>query len=302
MRIIDMLNLRVNPIYKQETRVSSRSFRLPLIILLFNTVLAVMALLNMYSMIAQVQRTAEIQYSSFVGLYIFVAMVEFVLLLFITPALTAGTISGERERQTLNMLLTTHMTPLDIVLGKLGASLSNILLMIVSSFPILALGFIYGGVTLLDILRLVICYSMTALLVGCIGICCSAVFRKSTIATVVSYCVMMILVVGTVVINHMVSVFQRTLSLSGSYDSGACLYMLLFNPAATFPAVLESQMGGYSSLDVILPWATVAPENLITDHWLVCSLLAQALLSGILLWIAVRNVEPYRRKKMKHKG
>lgn len=295
-KIRERWNLRLNPIYKQETRVSSRSFRLPLIILLCNTVLAVVALLNMYSMITQVQRTAEIQYSSFVGLYIFVALVEFVLLLFLVPALTAGAISGERERQTLNMLMTTHLTPWDIVLGKLGASLSNILLMIVSSFPILALGFIYGGVMWKDIVLLVVCYCVTAILLGCIGICCSSVFSKSTVATVVSYCVMAVLVLGTVAVNHLAAAFQRVVSVS-SADSGACLYLLLFNPAASFPAALESQLGGYEELGFVFSWVAAAPENLITEHWLIFALAAQALLAALFLWIAVRCVEPHRRKR-----
>lgn len=301
MKITGRWNLRANPIYKQETRASSRSFRLPLIILLFNTVLAVVALLNMYSMITQVQRTAEIQYSSFVGLYIFVAVVEFVLLLFIVPALTAGAISGERERQTLNMLLTTHMTPWDIVLGKLGAGLSNILLMIVSSFPILALGFIYGGVAWKDIVLLLACYGVTAVLLGCIGVCCSAVFRKSTVATVVSYCIMGMLVLGTVAVNHLAAAFQQVVSLNGIAGSGAFLYLLLFNPAASFPAALERQMGGYDSLELVFPWVAAVPDNLIIDHWLMSALAAQVLLSGLFLWIAVRWVEPYGRKQSRRK-
>ena len=51
-----------------------------MVILLFNGVLALVVLLNMYSVITQVRRTAEIQYSSFVNLYVFVASVEFALL------------------------------------------------------------------------------------------------------------------------------------------------------------------------------------------------------------------------------
>lgn len=297
MRITDRWSLRVNPIYKQETRVSSRSFRLPLIILLFNTVLAVVALLNMYSMITQVQRTAEIQYSSFVALYLFVAVVEFVLLLFIVPALTAGSISGERERQTLNMLLTTNLTPRDIVFGKLGASLSNILLMIVSSFPILALGFIYGGVAWKDIALLLICYGMTAVLLGCIGVCCSAIFRKSTVATVVSYCSMATLVMGTVAVNHLASAFSRVMSMNGSVSSGSFLYLLLLNPAGSFPVSLQNQMGGFEGFAAALPWIAAVPDNLITRYWLVFSLMAQGLLAALLLWIAIRHVEPYRKKR-----
>ena len=88
--------MKMNPVYKRETTVSSRSFRLALIIMVFNGILALVALLNMYSVVARVKITAEIQYSSFLNLYVFVSVVEFVMLMFIMPALTAGGGSGRR--------------------------------------------------------------------------------------------------------------------------------------------------------------------------------------------------------------
>lgn len=108
--------MKMNPVYKRETTVSSRSFRLALIIMVFNGILALVALLNMYSVVARVKITAEIQYSSFLNLYVFVSVVEFVMLMFIMPALTAGMRRGERERQTLDLMLTTTMKPSEIIL------------------------------------------------------------------------------------------------------------------------------------------------------------------------------------------
>ena len=82
---------------------SSRSLRLPLILTVFNGILCAVALLNMYSVVSQVRATATIQYSSFMEIYEFVATIEFILLTFIVPAVTASSISGERERQTLEL-------------------------------------------------------------------------------------------------------------------------------------------------------------------------------------------------------
>ena len=149
--------MKMNPVYKRETTVSSRSFRLALIIMVFNGILALVALLNMYSVVARVKITAEIQYSSFLNLYVFVSVVEFVMLMFIMPALTAGSISGERERQTLDLMLTTTMKPSDIILGKLSASFSTMFILIVSSFPLLAVSFVYGGITFYDVCLLLLC-------------------------------------------------------------------------------------------------------------------------------------------------
>ena len=116
--------VKSNPVYRREMTVRARSFRMPFIILTFNGILAAAALLNMYSAVAQVRISASIQYTSFLQLYAFVAILEFLLLMFIMPALTTGSISGERERRTLDLLFTTKMTPGDIVMGKLFSASS----------------------------------------------------------------------------------------------------------------------------------------------------------------------------------
>lgn len=156
--------MRMNPVYKRESMVSARSVRLALVLMVLNGILALVALLNMYSTLAQVRLTAEIQYTSFLNLYVFLAVLEFIMVIFIMPALTAGSISGERERRTLELMLTTKMTPADIVLGKLMASLSTMGLLVISSFPILAMVFVYGGVTMKDIGLLLLCYAAAAFL------------------------------------------------------------------------------------------------------------------------------------------
>ena len=52
--------MKQNPVYNREMRVSSRSMKLPLIIFLFNGILFLVTLLNMYSVIMQVKASASI--------------------------------------------------------------------------------------------------------------------------------------------------------------------------------------------------------------------------------------------------
>lgn len=297
--------MKINPVYKRETMVSSRSFKLPLILLVFNGILALVALLNMYSTLAQVRLTAEIQYSSFLDLYLFVAVLEFVMLIFIMPALTAGGISGERERQTLELMLTTRMTPAEIVLGKMMASLSTMSLMIISSFPILAMVFVYGGVTLNDIIVLLLCYVAAALFVGSLGICCSAVFRKSTLSTVVSYGLMAVVVIGTYAVNqfavymsqmhadiYLASVGQ---SAAGG-NSGGFMYLLLMNPTSTFIATMMRLTGtGVDRADyAVTSWFGEREVNMVLSNWVECSIMIQLLLAMVFVWIAIKAISPRR--------
>ncbi len=76
----------------------------------------------------------------------------------------AGSIAGERERQTLDMLLATKMKPWSIVLGKLESSLSSVLMLAVSSLPVLSIVFIFGGVGILELVGFVVILGVSAIL------------------------------------------------------------------------------------------------------------------------------------------
>lgn len=288
--------MKINPVYRQESKISARSFRLPLIILVCNSILALVALLDMYSMITQVRTTAEIQYSSFLSLYIFAAAIEFVMLLLIVPALTAGSISGERERQTLNLLLTTRMTPADIVLGKLMSSLSTVFLLVVSSFPILALVFVYGGVTGWDIALLLVSFASTAFLAGSIGICCSSVFKRTTVATAVSYCAMAALVFGTVALQRFMTSIQAP---AGRNGEGGTAWLLLVNPAITFLSAMKGQLSNVRRVSVVEMWIGNGSSGGMARWWLGLSAGLQVLLAGLCLWLAIRQVNPRRKRLWK---
>lgn len=298
--------MKVNPVYRRETKVSTRSFRLALIILVFNAILSVVALLNMYSVIEQVKITAEIQYSSFLELYMFVAAIEFVLLMFIVPAITAGSISGERERQTLELMLTTKMTPAQIVMGKLTASLSTLFLLVVSGFPVLALVFVYGGVTFSDVLMLFLCYVTVALFAGSLGVCMSAAFKRSTLATVVSYGILIVVVAGTYAINAFVLAMARMNVDSYAYsigsvveqaNSGGFLYLLLLNPAVTFYAAINKQAGNNQAVNNITQWFGAHPANFVTQNWIYISIGVQLALSVVLILIAIKAISPKKGKR-----
>lgn len=291
--------MKMNPVYKRETMVTARSFRLALTILVFNGVLALVALLNMYSTLAQVRMTAEIQYGSFLDLYLFVAVLEFVMLIFIMPAISAGSISGERERQTLDLMLTTQMTSADIVLGKLMASLSTMFLLIVSSFPIIGMVFVYGGVTMRDIVVLLACFMVAGLFVGSLGLFCSAWLKKSTLSAVVTYAVMGVIVFGTVGMNLFSQYMGRTTMqryvpvsnyLSLLQPSGSQQYLMLINPAGTFlVSMLNLTNHSYTTARM------VSDMNVVQSNWILASILVQLSLAVLMIWGAIWAIEKKKR-------
>ena len=279
--------------------VGSRSIRMMAILFVFNSILAAVALFNMYSVAEQVRTTAEIQYSQFLDLYTFVSSIEFIMLLFIMPALTASSISGERERQTLELMLTTTMEPRDMVLGKLASSLVTMLVLAVSALPVQALVFVYGGVTLQDIGMLFLCHGVVAILTGSIGIFYSSVLRRSTVSTVCSYVTVVALTAGTMAVN----LFVSNLNASEMASSGILRYLFLFNPAVSFYNVINGQAGSGDMRKWFEPLFGVFPDNAITAHWTACSLILQCMLAMVLIAAAVWAITPGKwNRHGKNKG
>ena len=305
--------MKMNPVYKRELKVGSRSIRMAVILLAFNGILSAVALFNMYSAVEQVKMTAEIQYSRFLQLYVFVASLEFIMLMFIMPALTSNSISGERERQTLDLMLTTTMKPGEIVLGKLAAAFTTMLLLVLSSFPVLSLVFVYGGITVTDMAQLMLCYVMTvALLSGAVGVFFSSMFKHSTLANVCAYVTIIFLVAGTYGVNifayHMsqneISSYMDAVdNIAKQASSGGSIYMLLFNPAVTFYAMINQQAGDSDVAGTLERMFGAHPQNFVLEHWTEISIAVQILAAVLLIAAAVAAVTPvWERGRERRRG
>lgn len=73
--------------------------------------------------------------------------IQLVVVLGLTPAMIAGTISVEHERKTIDYLLTTQLSDTEIALGKFAARLWSVLMQLAVGLPILAIGLMLGGVS-----------------------------------------------------------------------------------------------------------------------------------------------------------
>ncbi len=71
---------------------------------------------------------------------------QFLLLLLLTPAYTGGAIAEEKERRTLEYILTTDLRNREIILSKLLSRLANLALFLIAGLPVLSLVQLFGGV------------------------------------------------------------------------------------------------------------------------------------------------------------
>jgi ABC-type transport system involved in multi-copper enzyme maturation permease subunit len=135
---------------------------------------------------------------AYLGRVIFssIVVIEIFMVTFITPAFTAGAISGERERKTYELLRTTLLSARKFVFGKLSSALTYMVLLILAAVPMESLAFVLGGVVVEELVVALIILLVTALAFAAIGVLFSAFARTVLVSTVLSYITSLLLTIG----------------------------------------------------------------------------------------------------------
>jgi ABC-type transport system involved in multi-copper enzyme maturation permease subunit len=136
--------------------------------------------------------------------------VETLLVLVLAPAFTSGAISLEREKQTLDLLITTPLSTLGMVVGKLLSALTYVFLLILASIPLASLVFVFGGVGPEDLVRGYVLLFALAFGMGAIGLFISALAKRTQTATVITFVVVLGLSIGSMAVHEFWKVASRT--------------------------------------------------------------------------------------------
>jgi ABC-2 type transport system permease protein len=182
-----------NSVAGKEFRMRMRGWRSTAVLTVYMAILGIIAIAFLMQ-----QSGPTSGQSSQVGLRLFqtMAIFQLFLILFVTPVSTAGAISGERQRQTWDLLLVTRLSSFGIVWGKLIAGLAFDLLLILASLPLFSLVFLFGGVAPEDITHTYIVFLATVVLLGVLSLCISALTRRLALAMVASNLIALLLGVG----------------------------------------------------------------------------------------------------------
>src|SRR5215212_5650057 len=132
------------------------------------------------------------------GIFAALLMLETLQVAFLAPAATAGAISLEREKRTLELLVVTPISSPAIVLGKLFSALIYVWLLIAASIPLTAVVFVYGGVAPEDILKGYLVLVVTALGFGAFGLFASSLVKRTQAATAISVFGVLFASIGTI--------------------------------------------------------------------------------------------------------
>lgn len=132
------------------------------------------------------------------GIFAALLMLMTLQVVFLAPSSTAGAISLEREKQTLELLVTTPLSSFAIVIGKLLSALIYVFLLIAASIPLMAVVFVFGGVGPEDVVKGYLVLVVTALGLGAFGLLCSSLVKRTTAATAITIFGVLAITIGTV--------------------------------------------------------------------------------------------------------
>ena len=212
--------------------------------------------------------------------------------------LCAGCISGERERQTLDLLLMTKMSPLSIVLGKLMSSMATLILIIIATLPIFSIVFYFGGVSIFSLLIMFLFIIATACMACSISIFFSCIFKKTVVSMVVVYLLIGgVFCIGTLI----VVVLQRGIYYTMyQTDPGLTfpLVVLCSNPGVGFFSLIDNQLGTdmiYSQL--YYAYKNTSFLNTIVKHYWVVNFVFDIVISMVFIFLATIFVSPVKKRK-----
>jgi ABC-2 type transport system permease protein len=191
------ISLAVNPVLSRELRQRVRSRRATAVLTVYLSLLVAGVALLVWGLDRSTDAGSGAGQG--IGRTLFGSLLfgSLGLVCFIVPGVAAGAVAGERERLTLVPLQVTLLTPGQVLRGKLLASLAFTTLLLVATLPLLAVAYVLGGVTVAQILGGLFFVLASSAFIGVLSIWASTVLRRVQRATVASYGLVGLLVLGT---------------------------------------------------------------------------------------------------------
>lgn len=184
----------------------------------------------------------------------------FVSVQLLMPALICGAITIEKERNTIGTLFVTRLSPMTIVLEKLGSRLVPMFTFLLLTFPVLAVVYSLGGVEttlLLGTLWLLFC---ECLLYASIGLLCSSWFATTVTAFIWSY-----------VLTGLLAVFSGLFAYELAIALPTPFYLWIaafqgFNPGYGNNTLLSQSSSGFlhTLAQLLFVAATTIPSLMVT--------------------------------------
>lgn len=195
------------------------------------------------------------------------SILQLVVMLFVVPAISAGAFSTEREQQTWDSLVSTPLTNIEIVGGKLLGKLflSSLIMAIPLPLSVFALVRNADSATHITAETIFLGYSdlfVTLVLFVTVSLFCSLILRKTVHAVAASYALLFgVLTIGTVIASFLLSWL-----LPLQVDPFG--YLLGLNPFSVLFHCMSVSDGHTTALPAILPLTAYAGLSIVLFIWM----------------------------------
>lgn len=206
------------PVLLKELRAALRGSRAALLITVY-VGLALIAMRLIYGAVADQTDSGAPIFSAQVGQAIFIGLALAVqgLTIFLAPATTVNSVSGEHERRTYDLLAATPLSSAQFLVGKLLTGLAFVLLLAVAAMPLFSVVMLFGGVAAADIVRVLAVILGSAAAGAVLGLFCSAATRQTYTATLLCFALLAALVGGTLLAANFWSLTNAMQAAPPSY-------------------------------------------------------------------------------------
>lgn len=301
--------MQLNPIVKKDVKVQSRSMKICWGVFAYELILALVFFLAMLIIQQSNRYSTNNIYSAMVWLYPVLAVTQLVILGVVVPVRTASSISGEKERQTFDIMMTTGMTPFGIILGKVMTAIVQSMFFVVASMPIMAMAFVIGGLSWSYLFWFLGIALLVSIFSASIGILCSSLCKKSISAVIMSYAFYIIFFLGTAIPCILYEIIDESMSYSSmgstlstyrSFWENTYLFLLL-NPAVYLAEFFTEIMTGES---VVYSLSNLTGSTRIYNllqyvtighRWMILSTIMFLAVSLLFLLLAAKRINPIRK-------
>lgn len=208
--------LKLNPILEKDMKTKLRGWRSTILISCY--VILLISILFVYfagNSIFSPYNTQGFNPRMAIDAYNLIITFQFALLFLAVPAITATSVSSERERQTLDLMLVTNTPARKIIMGKIMVSLAHTMLLLIASMPVIGVVFFFGGIGFLDIFKLLLFYVLTSFFVASCGVFFSTVFKRNIVAIITTYIFLGLITFGPFIAFAAFTLIKQRYNMSG---------------------------------------------------------------------------------------
>lgn len=175
-------------------------------------------------MLQQMRQTGE-------GIYAWITGIQVLLVLIIAPTITAGLTTGEKERKTFEFLRVTTITRWMYIIGCFLSTAFYVALALICALPLISLSFLYGGVTLEQVIATFFMLLGGSLVLSSFGLFISSVCERTRTAQgIVVFLIFAMLFGGAILLSQLSRIFSGVNAAAGGSSGKYFIFGLGLQP------------------------------------------------------------------------